>query len=137
MSRLYKVKIGDVHLSSTGTAAGIGCKLEVDGIEDLLVQVTGVAIPSITGAPIFQMMPWTAGKQFSVRVETFIYKAQWEALKILLNDSLAAGTSFPVTGTGDIGNFSVTARAFPNKPFAAAGFTNDRIEQPAFRLITV
>jgi hypothetical protein len=137
MARFYKVTIGTIHLTSTGAAGGIDCKLSVEGVEDLLTSVAGIAIPSITGSPVFQTIPWTSGKQFDVRIETHLYLAEWNALKELLNDSLENGTSFNVTGTGDIGDFNVTARAFPQKPFAASGFTNGRIERAVFRLITV
>lgn len=137
MSRFYKVKIGDIWLTNSGLESGIACKIDIPDAVDLLTTTAGVAIPSISGAPVFQTIPWTAGKQFDVRIETHLYKAQWDALKALLNDSLENGTSFTVSAAGDIGDFSVTARAFPQKPFSAAAFTNGRIVKPVFRLITV
>ncbi|HEX8287439.1 MAG TPA: hypothetical protein VF556_05560 [Pyrinomonadaceae bacterium] len=134
--RFYTIQIGTVHLTSTGENDGIGCKLEVPNVEDLLTNVAGVAIPSITGAPVFQTIPWTSGKQFDIRIEV-LPKQQWEDLKTLLNNSLAAGASFNVIGTGEIGNFNVTARAFPQKPFSAGSFSPGRIKEIVLRLITV
>lgn len=137
MARFYAVQIGSIYLTSTGAAGGIPSKLTIGSAEDLLTTVAGTAIPSITGSPVFQTIPWTSGKQFDISIETHLYAAQWNALKTLLNGSLENNTSFTVTATGEIGNFTVTARAFPQKPFAAQGFENGRILKPVFRLITI
>jgi hypothetical protein len=134
--KFYKVQIDDIYLTSDGTAAGDECKLEVSNVEDLLTTVAGTVTPSIGGAPVIQTIPWTSGKQFDVRV-TVLNKPQWEALKTLLNDSLSGGSTFTVAGTGDIGDFSVNVRAFPQKPFAAARFKNERIYGVVLRFITV
>lgn len=136
MANFYRIQIGNIHLTSTGAAGGVPCKLEVPNVEDLLTSVAGVAIPTANGAVIFQTMPWTKGKQFDVRVEV-MEKAEWDDLKDLLNDSLANNTSFAVAGAGDIGNFSVTSRAFPQKPFSAGGFGHERITDAVLRFITV
>jgi len=134
--QFYTIQIGDIYLTSTGAAGGNSCKLEVSNVEDLLTNVAGNAVPLISGSPVFQTIPWTTGKQFDIRVEV-LPKAQWEDLKDLLNDSLETGASFTVEASGEIGDFSVTARAFPQKPFAAGAFSPERIKEIVLRLITV
>jgi hypothetical protein len=137
MSRFYLIQIGDIVLSSNGTDAENPCKLDVAGVEDLLTTVAGNVIMSASGVPVFQTIPWTVGKQFDILIQTHLYADQWNDLKELLIDSLENDTSFVVTGEGDVGDFTVTAKAFPQKPFSASGFENERIKKPIFRLITV
>lgn len=139
MSRFYSIQIADIHLTSTGAAGGTGCKLEVSNVEDLLMPIAGNVVMAANGTPVFQTVPWTAGKQFDVRVEV-LNEAQWEDLKTLFIDALEAefpNDRFTVTGTGDIGDFTVTAKPFPQKPFSAGAFWNGRIKEIVLRLITV
>jgi hypothetical protein len=137
MSRFYEIQIDSVYLTDDGTETGDDVKLEVSNWEDLLTTVTGNTRPNADGSPDRQRYAWTAGKQFEVRVTTWIYKAQWDDLKALLLESLENDTSFTVAGTGDTGDFSVTAKAELEKPFSAGRFRNGRIFEPVFRFITV
>ena len=134
--KFYTVTIDDIFLTSDGTAQGDECKLDVSNVEDLLTTVAGTVTPSITGSPVFQTIPWTSGKQFDVRVNV-LNRQQWDDLKALINDAQSNSTSFAVAGTGDIGDFSVTVRPFPQKPFAAQRFKNERIYGAVLRFITV
>lgn len=136
MSRFYIAQIDTIFLSSDGTNTGTPCKLQISGADDLITPITGRAEPSANGTPIFQNFAWTAGKQFEINIET-INAEQWDALKTLINDSLAENETFTVTGTGDAGNFSVTAAPLPQKPFSAVAFINGRIKGATLRLITV
>lgn len=134
--KFYSVQIDDVYLTSDGTETADECKLDISNVEDLLTSVAGIAIPSITGSPVIQTIPWTSGKQFDVRVNV-LNKPQWEDLKTLINTAQENGTSFTVAGTGDIGDFSVTVKPFPQKPFSAQRFKNERIYGVVLRFITV
>jgi len=136
MNRFYKVNIGEIFLTSTGLIGGDKCRLEISNVEDLLTTVAGVAIPSISGAPVIQTIPWAAGKQFDIRVNV-LTEAQWNDLKTLINTAQENQASFIVAGTGDIGDFTATARPFPQKPFAAQRFKNGRIYNVVLRFITV
>jgi hypothetical protein len=139
MPNFYRVSIDDIALSSTGTESGVPCFLEVTNVEDLLTEVTGTVIEAINAAPVIQMMPWTSGKQFDVRVE-ILNTPQWTAIKNLITAAQAAAfpnDRFTVAGTGDIGDFTVTVKPFPVKPFAAASFGHGRINNAVFRFITV
>lgn len=139
MANFYRVVIGDIVLSSTGDETGIPCLLEITNVEDLLTNVAGIVIPAINAEPVFQTMPWSAGKQFDVRVEV-INTPQWTALKNLITAAQAAvfpNDRLTVVGTGDIGDFSVTVKPFPNKPFSAASFGYGRVNGSVFRFITI
>jgi len=134
--KFYSVQIDTIFLTSTGLSAGNPCKLEISNVEDLLTTVAGIAIPSISGAPVIQTIPWAAGKQFDIRVNV-LNEAQWNDLKELINDAQENSTSFIVAGTGDIGDFTAAVKPFPQKPFAAQRFKNNRIYGVVFRFITV
>lgn len=134
--KFYKVKIGDIWLTDTGLETGDQCKLEISNVEDLMTTVSGVAIPSASGVPIFQMMPWTSGKQFEIRINVVNLQV-YNDLKTLLLASLESLESFEVVATGDTGNFTVNALPFPNKPYSAQRFKNGRIYAVVLRLITV
>jgi hypothetical protein len=137
MARFYYIQIADIYLSSDGTAGGERVKCEVVGWRDLLSPVTGNTRKNADGSNDNQRYAWDAGKDFEIRVSTWIYQAQWDDLKALLLDSQANGTTFQVVGTGDFGNFNVPSEAQLDAPFDAANFRNGRIFQPVFRLSTV
>jgi hypothetical protein len=136
MARFYAVQIDSIYLTSDGTSAGDKCKLEIPGVEDLLMSVAGSAIATASGRVVMQTVEWTKGKVFDIRVETLM-KDVWEDLKTLINDALDDDSDFEITGTGDIGNFTVTVKPFPQKPFSAASFINERIKAVNLRFITV
>jgi hypothetical protein len=135
--KFYEVQIDSIFLTSDGTAGSSDkCKLSITNVEDLLTSVAGVAIPSITGSPVIQTIPWTSGKQFDIRVNV-LNKAQWDALKTLINTALGNSGFFTVTATGDIGDFTKVVKPFPQKPFSAERFKNGRIYNVVLRFITV
>lgn len=136
MARFYRVQIENIYLTKDGTLAGRPCMLAISNVEDLLAPVAGTAVTAADGSAIFQLVPWSAGKQFEIQVET-LTESVWEDLKELLLDSLQNETDLTIVGTGDIGDFSVSARPFPQKPFSAAGFINGRIRNAVLRFITV
>jgi hypothetical protein len=108
-------------------AGGIGCKLEVGGVEDLLTNWTGNAYTSASGAPVTQLVEFIEGKNFEIKID-ILPSAVYESLRGAANANLAlqAGetgdATFTVIGTGDSGNFSVSAIWNPQKPFAAERF---------------
>ena len=136
MSRFYDIRIHGIFLTEDGTTAGLPCKLSVENVEDLLTTVAGNVRLSANGTPIFQLVEWTAGKQFAVRVST-LTKDVWLSLCELLNTTLEEDVAISIEGSGDIGDFTVSAKPFPQKPFAAEAFINGRIINAVFRFITV
>lgn len=134
--KFYSVNISTIYLTETGLTGGDKCKLEISNVEDILTSTAGTVTPSITGSPVFQTIPWTSGKQFDIRVNV-LNEAQWIDLKELINTAQENGTSFTIAATGDIGDFSVSVKPFPNKPFAAQKFKNGRIYGITLRFITV
>ena len=133
--KFYLVSIGSVHLSSDGTAEGNRCKLEVEGIERLLRTVTGVSTSTAGGGRVSQVVPWTAGKPFAVRISV-IGSDEWNDLKTLMDDSITGDTTFTVAGTGSPGNFEVSAQADPENPYAWESFTATRINNLTLRFYT-
>jgi hypothetical protein len=136
MSRFYRIQIGGIFLTEDGTAAGTPCKLSVESVEDLLTTVAGSVAPSANGTPIFQLVEWTKGKQFAIQITT-LTKDVWLDLVELLLEALEENQTLTVTGSGDIGDFTVTAKPFPVKPYQATGFINGRILGVTLRFITV
>ncbi|MBS1797463.1 MAG: hypothetical protein JSS81_26810 [Acidobacteria bacterium] len=136
MSRFYSIQIDSIYLTSDGTAGGDKCRLTIPNVEDLLTTITGAIVPAIGGGAVLQLVPWTGGKQFEVEIETLM-RDEWEDLTALINSKLEADASFTVSGAGDTGDFSVTAKPFPVKPFSAQRFINGRIIGANFKFITV
>ena len=136
MSRFYEIHIGGVYLTEDGTASGTPCKLSVENVEDLLTTVAGNVQLSANGTPVFQLVEWTAGKQFAVRVST-LTKDVWLDFVELLNTALEENDALTIAGVGDTGDFTVSAKPFPQKPFAAERFINNRIFGVTLRFITV
>jgi len=136
MSRFYDIQINGIFLTDDGTDSGLGCKLSVENVEDLLKTVAGFVQLSAKGTPQFQLVEWTAGKQFAVRVST-LTKDVWLDLVELLNTALEEDDTLIIAGSGDTGDFTVSAKPFPQKTFAAERFINGRIINAVFRFITV
>lgn len=135
MARFYRIQLDSIYLTQTGLEAGTPCKLQISGLEDLLTPIAGTVEPSASGIPQFQTLAWIAGKQFEISVEV-ILEDVWNSIKSLINSALENNTPFTVSGTGDIGDFSVSAMPNPQKPFSASEFINGRIKNSTIRLIT-
>lgn len=135
-NRFYEIQIGDIYLTDDGTISGTPCKLEIPNLEDLLTPVVGAVVYAASGKPVIQSVPWSKGKPFEIQIEV-LTKAVWDDLKTLINTAQSADTSFSVIGTGDTGNFSLSAKPFPSKPFSAKKFLNSRIYGISLRFITV
>ena len=135
-NKFYKVQIGDVYLTDDGTENGTPCKLEIPNLEDLLTPVIGAVVYAASGNPVIQSVPWSKGKPFEINIGV-LTREVWEDIKTLMIDAQTAASFFTVTGTGDTGNFSVSAKPFPQKPFSAKRFLNSRIYGISLRFITV
>ncbi|HEX8288022.1 MAG TPA: hypothetical protein VF556_08505 [Pyrinomonadaceae bacterium] len=136
MSGFYNIRVHDIFLSEDGTNTGLGCKLSVENVEDLLTTVAGNVQLSANGTPVFHLVEWTAGKQFAVRVSTLTTDV-WLSLVELLNTALEENDTLSIAGAGDTGDFTVSAKPFPQKPFAAERFSNGYVHGITFRFITV
>lgn len=136
MARFYEIQIDSIYLTDTGADDGVPCKLQISNLEDLLVSVAGIAIPTASGSVVTQNVEWTSGKQFDIRIETLM-KDVYDDLKTLINDALDDDTDFEIVGAGDSGDFSVTVKPFPQKPYSAASFINERIKGVNLKFITV
>lgn len=136
MARFYRIQIGSIYLTRDGSNGATPCKLAIAGLEDLLTTVIGAVEPSASGVPIFQTFAYTKNKAFEIKVE-ILTKDVWEDLTNLINTALEENQTLSVIGTGDQGNFNVTARPNPQKPFLSESFINERIRGANFRFITV
>ena len=136
MARFYQVQIDSIYLTDDGSAGGIACKLSIPNVEDLLTTMTGAAVPAIGGGAVLQLVPWTSGKQFEILIET-VMEDVWNDLLELILDALENDTSFTIVGTGDAGDFNVSVKPFPVKPFSLQSFINGRIRGAFFKFITV
>src|SRR5687768_5662460 len=126
MPKFYRIQVSTIHLSQTGANAAPYAKARVLHVEDLLSTTTGASVPSADGTAVLQIVPWTKGKTFDIQVDVLTQDV-WEDLRDLMITNLAADTSFTVIGTGITGNFSVSAKPFPQKPFAAERFSGSRV----------
>lgn len=122
MARFYKIQIGELFLSSDGTANGDLCKLSVSGIAGLRKQIVKTVTPNADGSSTTQVFDNTENKPLEIAVIS-LPKAVGDSLVNLYN-SLA---TFTVTGTdGDTGNFSVVCEMidFDFKDFAFGFWKN-------------
>lgn len=116
MSEIYKVKIGDVYLTSDGTETGRGCLLEILNISKLRELYKKTVIETIGGA-VVQTFDSGAGVLFAVAVYR-IYKTVGDLLVDLYNESSATGATvvFEAVGGGNIDfSFDVEIVSFDYK----------------------
>lgn len=137
MARFYRITIGNVALTKTGLVSGLPAKLLVSGADALRQTRTGQTTLAADGTPYSQIVAFSAGKTLEIRVETYLLEAVWDSLVALINSALENGADITVVGTGEIGDFSVSAAPLLPKPFEAAAFENGRILKPVFRFVTV
>jgi hypothetical protein len=122
MARFYQIQIDDIYLTNTGLVGGIACELEVSNIEDLAATVIGVSVPAI-GGKVRQTVPWTAGKDFEIKVNV-MFSTLYEDLEAFLVDANETDTSFTVRIIGDIYDLTLTVKARLQKPISRSGFQN-------------
>lgn len=134
--QFYKVKIDDYFLSEDGTdTPDLLCKLEASNIEDLKATVTGATFPTI-GGTVRQVVPWTSGKQFEIKVSVMTSDL-YETLETFLNAQNAADTSFDVIIEGDFEMLELTCKARITKPIARKDFFAGRSFETVIALETV
>lgn len=134
MPSFYRIQIDSIHLTSTGAAGGIPCKLEVpaaDSLFDNYVQNTVLANDGSVIVQLFQID--NKGKQIDINIEV-MPKTVWEQLLSARNTALTNQTTINIVGTGDIGNFD--ALAIPLK-YSAKRFLNSRIYEVTLSFVTV
>ena len=137
MSRFYRIKLNDLHLSSDGTADGDPCKLSCDGADALALAVTGTTSVAVDGTPVNVLFDGGGGRVLEIKVET-LEAAIYHAVVALINTALANSTTINIVGTGDILNFDVPViPLFQPRPFEAKDFSGGRIKNAVFRFITV
>lgn len=137
MARFNTVQIETLYLTETGLAGGIPCKLEVSGLEALLLAYQGSTAIAADGTPyaFVQSNAEAQGSPISVRIET-ITAAVLSSLKTLFNAALAGSTTLTVTVNGDLGNFSVGCQPLFPTPISPSGkFRNGRIFDVTLNLI--
>lgn len=132
----YKVKIDDYFLSEDSTdTPDLLCKLEASNIEDLKATVTGASFPTI-GGTVRQVVPWTSGKQFELKI--FVITSElYETLETFLNAQNAADTSFDVVIEGDFETLELTCKARIIKPISRKEFFAGRSFDVIIALETV
>jgi hypothetical protein len=123
MARFYQVQLGLIYITSTGLVGGTGCELEVTNVEDLIAPVTGVSIPVIGGGNVRQIVPWTKGKSFEIKVNV-MFSTLYSDLETFLNNSNETDTSFTLIITGDIYDLELTVKPRLQKPIARGAFQN-------------
>jgi hypothetical protein len=133
MANFYRINIGSIYLTSTGLAGGIPCKLEVPAADSLFDNFAQNVIIANDGTVIVQNFEISQGKQIDILVEV-MPKTVWESLLSARNTALTNSATLNIIGTGDTGNFDVTA--IPLK-FSAKRFRNSRIYEVNLSFITV
>jgi hypothetical protein len=134
--KYYQISIGGIVVSSNGTNTGVRCRVSVENVNDLLRNYTGSQITSGNGSSVDQIIPYTAGKDFSV----VFFKptiAVWNSLKTLFDNYAGNGVPFAVIGTGAPGNFNVNAKPIINNPYDWKGFSATHLKELILRMQTV
>lgn len=143
MSDFYRVQIDDKYLTSSALVGGEPCRLEVTNVGDLQTTLTGNAYPVSSGKTKVQMVEWIEGKEFEVRVfamladhyEDFREKAEECKQKLMVNEN-DPDAPIIISGTGEPGDFEVSAIWNPVNPYSFARFIDEFIYEVVFRFIT-
>jgi len=133
--KFYKIKIGDIWLTSTAGESGIQCFLSVIGANDFFTQIAGTIVETV-GGRIVQSIPFTRDKDFEIKVS--IMPAEiWDDLKALRETLLTEDESVEVVGTARPGNFNVQAKPRPDESFSFAEFDEKFIYDVSMKFYTV
>ena len=131
----YRIQIDSIVLSSDGANTGVKCRLEVEGLKNILRSYAGVSITSEDGGSVDQITAWTAGKDFAIKIQKTPLSV-WEDLKTLFDTSATTGTDFEVIATGSPGDFTVDAKTFVNDPYEFERFDTNFIYNLIIRMRT-
>lgn len=97
MRKIYKVKIGGVYLTKDGTAAALGCFLQIINVSKLRENFVKTVIPSVDRSSVVQIFQ-TGDVPFSVNVAG-LSRAVGELLIALYNSSIGSGELLSFTAT--------------------------------------
>lgn len=137
MARFNTVQIETLYLTDTGLVGGIACKVDVSGLDGLVLGYSGNVALAADGTPyaFVQSNAEAQGSPLAIRIET-LTTAVFSSLKTLLNSAIAGGTALTVVINGDTGNFSLECLPLFPRPIAFPGkFRNGRIFDLTLNLI--
>ena len=133
--KFYKIKIGDIWLTSTALENGIQCFLTVVAANNFFTQISGTLIETV-GGRIVQPTVFTKDKDFEIKVS--IMPAEiWDDLTVLRESLLTADDSITIQGTARPGNFDVQAKPNPEEMFSYEEFDTKFIYDVSMKFYTV
>ncbi|SRR5258706_16358363 len=138
MARYYRVKIGSIYLTHDGTNTGRPCKVDVEGVNGLILPDTGNVATGADGTP-FREIPLTptgAGRPFVI-IAAFLVSSVYASLKAALDSAAGSNADFNVTGSGLPGDFDADAIVFDNPQYLTfEGFSGDNLKGVRISLMT-
>lgn len=133
--KFYKIKIGNLWLTSTALENGIQCFLTVSAAYDFFTQISGTLIDTV-GGRVVQPVVFTKDKDFEILV-SIMPAVIWDDLVALRESLLTANASVNITGTARPGNFDVQAKPRPDQMFSFEEFDNDFIYNVSMKFYSV
>lgn len=133
--KFYKIRIGDIWLTSTALENGIECFLSITGAENLLTQIAGTLIETV-GGRIVQPVVYVKGKDFEINV-SIMPGSVWDDLVALRESLLTDDSAVQIIGTGRPGDFDVQAKPNPQEMFAYKDFDPDYMYDVSMKFYTV
>jgi hypothetical protein len=129
VARFNTVQIETLYLTETGLSGGIPCKVEVSGLEALMLAYSGSVAIAADGTPysFVQSNAEAQGSPIAILIE-HLTTGVLSSLKTLFNAAIGGGTTLTVVINGDLGNFSLECQPLFPKPIDPSGkFRNGRI----------
>lgn len=123
------IQLGSVYITADGTSSGKPCRAEVEGLDALSSDYTGVTVIALDGTPYNQIQQ-TAKKGLPLVIKIFqTTDTRLDALKSQIESLISGFSSVLVQITGSTGTFAVNCLpAFP-KPLEFTGeFQNSYIK---------
>ncbi len=137
MARYNRIQLGATYLTSNGLVGGIPCKVNVEGLGQLLFDKTGQIIQSANGTPYSQTID--VDKHGLVLTLTLDYVAQavFNTLVAAINTAINAGNSIVLDILGDTGNYVLNVIPLIPDPVTHEGFSGAIIKQMVIKVMTV
>lgn len=137
MARYNLIQIGSIYFTSDGTASGIPCKVNVDGISEAVLTKSGQTIISANGVPWTQVIDVSRkGLVFSFNLD-FIDKDVHDDVVTMFQDMVDNLDTEVMNITGDTGNFTFNVKPFlPNAINVSGGFSGNILKGVIYTVIT-
>lgn len=130
------VQLESIYFTDDGLVTGIPCRIEVDGLDGLLISKTGSVATAADGTP-YAFIVDNGGQGAAIRLRPLVITdTVLASIQSALDAAASGNTTVSLDVTGDLGTFNLECiPAYPKPIEGGTRFSNGRIYEVVINLI--